>query len=208
MARPAAGPERAGGSGRASGCESAGGRCGERWPRPHQPCRDAPRQPAPPPSAGGGVCVCVLFFYSLFHSFQKRLVLETSASCPAQPPGTLPAPRPAAGSPGTAGAGGTPRRLPVGSTGHGFSGMCWHSLAGRRDMPTRAGVCRYRVGWGVSVRPRGRAVPVPRAMGRVRPCPRPTRPLPGFGPRPAGTGRSELPETTSPTLIPEASRRD
>lgn len=83
----------------------------------------------------GGVCVCV-FFYSLFHSFQKRLVLETSASCPAQPPGTLPAPRPAAGSPGTTGAGCTPGAV---ARGHSFSGM---RCRGRRDAPTRPGACQ------------------------------------------------------------------
>lgn len=167
----------AGGPGRARGCESAGGRCGERRPWPRQPPGTPRASPAPPPSkGGGGVC----FFYSLFHSFQKRLVLESSAPCPAQPPGTPPAPRPAAGSPGTAGAGGAPGWRPVGGVARELLRDPWAqrgTAGGSRWVPAR--------GWAASGS---------QDRGRARPCPRPTRPLrPGVGPgRPAQEGTSCL----------------
>jgi len=93
-------------------------------------------------------------FFSLFHSFQKRLLLEPSASCPAH-------------------CGAVPSSAP-------------------RSLCSVTAVPRPDPGVGGPFPGPWRAVAVP-----------PTHAAPT-----AGAGRRELPETTSPTLIPEASRRD
>lgn len=117
--------------------ESAGGRWGAAAPRPPWDI------PAPPPSGWGEG----LFFSSPFHSFQKSLFLETSASRPARC--RLHA---RTGSPGTAGAA-------VHRVGLARAGIPRDTLA-RRDvppMPVRVRFPGLRVGCGRAPGPRGAA---------------------------------------------------
>lgn len=198
-ARLAAGPVCAGGSGRASGRESAGGRCGERRPRPH---RDALRQPGPAAIGGEGG---LYFFTACFTASRKgsfwkpRLPARRSrpARCRLHALWRGPPARPGLGAHQGSCPWATPGTTPLGCVGAA-------GPAGRTypPVPVRAGAGEAASGPG-GARCR---FPGPRA-GRSR-APGPRSPCPGSAPGAAGAGRIELPETTSPTLIPEASRRD
>lgn len=125
--------------------ESAGGRWGAAAP---QPPRDTP---APPPSGRGEG----LFFSSPFHSFQKSLILETSASRPAQPPGTLPAPR-LRGVPRHGRGCGARGGFATGRAEQGSPGTRWHSGM-CPPIPVHVRFPELRVGCGRAPGPRGPA---------------------------------------------------